>query len=81
MLRMPVQLPQILKVAETSTKQHKCGLQSGLIILQSMDLDIFFQISALVCFSTILPRLSPNPAEANFIIMKEKPLTQMRSKT
>jgi len=80
MLRMPVQLPRILKVAETSTKQHKCGLRSGSIIHPSTDLDIFCQISAQVCFSMILPKLWLNRVEANFTIMKEKPLTRTKSK-
>jgi len=77
---MPVQPLQILKVAEISTKQHKCGLQSGSIIHQSTDLDIFCQISAQVCFSMILLKLWPNQVEANFTIMKEKLLTRTKSK-
>ena len=75
------QLLLILRVVATLTKRRKSGLQSGSIILQSTVLDIFFQISALVCFSMIQPKLLLNPVEANFTTMKEKLLTQMRSKT
>ena len=77
---MPVQPLQILKVAEISTKQHKCGLQSGSTIHPSTDLDIFCQISAQVCFSMILLKLWLNQVEANFTIMKEKLLTRTKSK-